>query len=93
MQQRSPVGASASKSNNLLKNTFSLEVYKEYLKSKADKKWKEEQLTELKGKKKYIQQKINEFEQRENQFNVKKMTLDERMQHMFHQRTEIEGLK
>jgi len=54
MQQRSPVGASASKSNNLLKNTFSLEVYKEYLKSKADKKWKEEQLTELKGKKKYI---------------------------------------
>jgi hypothetical protein len=54
MQQRSPVGASASKSNNLLKNTFSLEVYKEFLKSKADKKWKEEQLTELKSKKRYI---------------------------------------
>jgi hypothetical protein len=31
---RSPVGASASKSNNLLRNTFSQEVYNEFLKYK-----------------------------------------------------------
>lgn len=35
---RSPVGASASKSNNLLRNTFSQEVYNEFLKYKIDKK-------------------------------------------------------
>ena len=35
---RSPVGASASKSNNLLRNTFSQEVYNEFLKYKIEKK-------------------------------------------------------
>ena len=36
-QTRSPVGASSSKSNNLLRNTFSMEVYQEFLKFKKDK--------------------------------------------------------
>jgi hypothetical protein len=34
---KSPVGASSSKSGNLLRNTFSMEVYQEFLKFKTDK--------------------------------------------------------
>ena len=38
---RSPVGASSSKNNNLLRNTFSLAVYQEFLNWKKNSKRKE----------------------------------------------------
>jgi hypothetical protein len=46
---RSPVGAAASKNNNLLRNTFSLEVYQEFLKFKKHER-------EKKGKLKAIEE-------------------------------------
>ena len=44
--KHSPVGAASSKSPNLLRNTFSVEMYGEFLKYKKMKKKKEQEEAE-----------------------------------------------